>query len=125
MHVLAPSKCVLEKHNIVTPAEFLCNFKYFNGHLTKSHRKAVQKREIRLAEVSGICIYLFLRALGCSVKHGHEPESACRYAFFNLIYLSGCCHRQNLDLCALKLEIVFIVIASINTKYAQHKPYHQ
>lgn len=45
MHVLAPSKCVLEKHNIVTPAEFLCNFKYFNGHLTKSHRKAVQKRE--------------------------------------------------------------------------------
>lgn len=44
--------------------------------------------------------------------------------FFNLIYLSGCCHRQALDLCALKLEIVFIVIASINTKWAQHEPYH-
>lgn len=56
MQVLAPSKCLLEKHNIVTPTEFLCNFKYFNGHLTKSHRKAVQKREKTLAEVSGICI---------------------------------------------------------------------
>lgn len=56
MHALAPSKCLLEKHNIVTPTEFLCNFKYFNGHLTKSHRKAVQKREKTLAEVSGIGI---------------------------------------------------------------------
>lgn len=45
MHVLAPSKCVLEKHNIVTPSEFLCNLKYFNGHLNESHRRAVQKRE--------------------------------------------------------------------------------
>lgn len=65
-------------------------------------------------------------SVGCSMTHGHgnEPDSAFRCAFFNLIYLSGCCHRQDLDLCTPKLEIVFIVIASINTKWAQHEPYH-
>lgn len=65
-------------------------------------------------------------ALGCCMRHrhGNEPDAACRYAFFNLIDLSGCCHRQDLDLCTFKVEMVFIAIASINTKWAQYEPYH-
>lgn len=65
-------------------------------------------------------------SLGCCMRHGLALNqiSACREAFFNLIDLSGCCHRQDLDLPTLKVEVVFTVIASINTKGVQHEPYH-